>query len=160
MDKIKELMKYDKKIIEALIISLISGWALTSILKGACKQVGNIQYPAQGSFLLTLVMIVVCAGAFGYIYYKNTGIAKILMFVMVYIFLFSCAYEGFSSDVSESFQNSIGSTCYAAILSFVAGIAFLYVKDEFYNLLIARIFHLPRAYDVYSKLGFNYVKFK
>ena len=32
--------------------------------------------------------------------------------------------------------------------------------DEFYNLLIARIFHLPRAYDVYSKLGFNYVKFK
>lgn len=135
MGKIKELMKYDKKIIEALIISLISGWALTSILKGACKQVGNIQYPAQGSFLLTLVMIVVCAGAFGYIYYKNTGIAKILMFVMVYIFLVSCAYEGFSSDVSESFQNSIGSTCYAAILSFVAGIAFLYVKDEFYNLL-------------------------
>lgn len=32
--------------------------------------------------------------------------------------------------------------------------------DEFYNLLFARIFHLPRAYDVYSKLGFNYVHFK
>ena len=25
--------------------------------------------------------------------------------------------------------------------------------DEFYNLLIARIFHLPRAYNIYSKLG-------
>lgn len=32
--------------------------------------------------------------------------------------------------------------------------------DEFYNLLFSRIFHLPRAYDVYKKLGFNYVKFK
>ncbi len=32
--------------------------------------------------------------------------------------------------------------------------------DEFYNLLIARIFHLPRAYNVYSKLGVPYVKFK
>lgn len=31
--------------------------------------------------------------------------------------------------------------------------------DEFYNLLIARIFHLPRAYNVYSKLGVHYVKF-
>lgn len=32
--------------------------------------------------------------------------------------------------------------------------------DEFYNLLIARIFKLPRAYDVYTKLGLRYVKFK
>lgn len=31
--------------------------------------------------------------------------------------------------------------------------------DEFYNLLIARLFHLPRAYNVYSKLGVPYVKF-
>ena len=32
--------------------------------------------------------------------------------------------------------------------------------DEFYNLIFARVLHLPRAYDVYSKLGFKYVKFK
>ena len=31
--------------------------------------------------------------------------------------------------------------------------------DEIYNLLIARIYHLPRAYNVYSKLGVPYVKF-
>lgn len=36
----------------------------------------------------------------------------------------------------------------------------LILIDEFYNLLFARIFHLPRAYDVYKKLGFKYVKFK
>lgn len=32
--------------------------------------------------------------------------------------------------------------------------------DEVYNLLIARIFELPRASDIYSKIGFNYVQFK
>ena len=32
--------------------------------------------------------------------------------------------------------------------------------DEVYNLLVARIFDLPRASEVYSKLGFNYVHFK
>ncbi len=32
--------------------------------------------------------------------------------------------------------------------------------DEFYNLFFARIFHLPRARDIYTKIGFHYVKFK
>ena len=32
--------------------------------------------------------------------------------------------------------------------------------DEFYNLLFARIFKLPRASTIYKKLGFHYVKFK
>lgn len=32
--------------------------------------------------------------------------------------------------------------------------------DEFYNLLFARIFDLPRAYDVHVKMGMHYVKFK
>ena len=31
--------------------------------------------------------------------------------------------------------------------------------DEIYNLLIARMFSLPRASDIYSKIGFNYMKF-
>lgn len=32
--------------------------------------------------------------------------------------------------------------------------------DEFYNLLFARILDLPRARDIYTKIGFNYVNFK
>lgn len=31
--------------------------------------------------------------------------------------------------------------------------------DEFYNLLFARLFHLPRASTIYKKLGVHYVKF-
>ncbi len=32
--------------------------------------------------------------------------------------------------------------------------------DEFYNLLFARLFNLPRASDIYKKIGFHYVDFK
>jgi uncharacterized membrane protein len=32
--------------------------------------------------------------------------------------------------------------------------------DEFYNLLIARVFSLPRASDIYKKIGLHYVEFK
>ena len=32
--------------------------------------------------------------------------------------------------------------------------------DEFYNLLFARLFHLPRASTIYKKLGIPYVSFK
>ncbi len=36
----------------------------------------------------------------------------------------------------------------------------IFFFDEIYNCFIARIFHLPRAYDIYSKLGVHYMKFK
>ena len=32
--------------------------------------------------------------------------------------------------------------------------------DEIYNLVIARLFHLPRAYNIYHKWGWKYVCFK
>jgi len=36
----------------------------------------------------------------------------------------------------------------------------IFLIDEIYNLLIARMFSLPRASDIYKELGFNYVNFK
>ncbi len=35
----------------------------------------------------------------------------------------------------------------------------LFLADEIYNLAIARIFSLPRASDIYKKIGFHYVSF-
>ena len=35
----------------------------------------------------------------------------------------------------------------------------LFIIDEIYNLLIARFLNLPRASDIYKKIGFKYVKF-
>jgi uncharacterized membrane protein len=34
----------------------------------------------------------------------------------------------------------------------------IFLFDEFYNLLFARLLSLPTAYEVYSKLGMNYMK--
>ena len=38
-------------------------------------------------------------------------------------------------------------------------LCFIFLFDEFYNLLLSRIFNLPRASYIYQKLGFKYVKF-
>ena len=40
------------------------------------------------------------------------------------------------------------------------GLLSIILFDELYNLLFARILHLPRASDIYKKLGFRYVNFK
>jgi uncharacterized membrane protein len=39
-------------------------------------------------------------------------------------------------------------------------LCFIILIDEIYNLLIARIINLPRASDIYKKIGFKYMSFK
>lgn len=39
------------------------------------------------------------------------------------------------------------------------GICTIFLMDELYNLLIARLFDLSRASDIYKQLGFNYMEF-
>ena len=36
----------------------------------------------------------------------------------------------------------------------------LFLFDEFYNLIFARLFDLPRAHDVYESIGFNFMNYK
>lgn len=40
------------------------------------------------------------------------------------------------------------------------GLCFIILIDEFYNLLFARLFNLPRASTIYKKMGIKYVSFK
>lgn len=39
-------------------------------------------------------------------------------------------------------------------------LAGLVLADELYNLIVARVFSLPRAHDVYQHFGFKYMKYK
>lgn len=39
------------------------------------------------------------------------------------------------------------------------GICSIFILDELYNLLFARILSLPRASDIYKKIGFKYMQF-
>lgn len=44
------------------------------------------------------------------------------------------------------------------IISF--SICFIFLFDELYNLIIARIFNLSRASDIYKQIGYKYMNFK
>ena len=39
------------------------------------------------------------------------------------------------------------------------GICSIFIFDELYNLIFARILSLPRASDIYKKIGFKYMQF-
>ena len=58
MDTLKKFTKYEKEILEGIIISIVGGWALTSILRGAYKQISNIQFPADGNFTKAFIMTI------------------------------------------------------------------------------------------------------
>ena len=135
MDTLKKITKYEKEILEGIIISIVGGWALTSILRGAYKQISNIQFPADGNFTKAFIMTIIFSIILGIIYYKNKKIAGGLMFVFTYIFLLLCAFIGYSNDWTTNAGNPIGGPCYQAILAFIAAIAFLYVKEDIYQFI-------------------------
>ena len=135
VDTLKKFTKYEKEILEGIIISIVGGWALTSILRGAYKQISNIQFPADGNFTKAFIMTIFFSIILGIIYYKNKKIAGGLMFVFTYIFLLLCAFIGYSNDWTTNAGNPIGGPCYQAILAFIAAIAFLYVKEDIYQFI-------------------------
>lgn len=45
-------------------------------------------------------------------------------------------------------------------LTISIGLCSIILMDEIYNLVIARLLDLPRASDIYKKIGFHYVNFK
>lgn len=135
VDTLKKFTKYEKEILEGIIISIVGGWALTSILRGAYKQISNIQFPADGNFTKAFIMTIIFSIILGIIYYKNKKIAGGLMFVFTYIFLLLCAFIGYSNDWITNACNPIGGPCYQAILAFIAAIAFLYVKEDIYQFI-------------------------
>ena len=59
VDTLKKFTKYEKEILEGIIISIVGGWALTSILRGAYKQISNIQVPADGNFTKAFIMTII-----------------------------------------------------------------------------------------------------
>ena len=69
------------------------------------------------------------------IYYKEKFIAKIVMFISVYIYAILCATSGDKVVWSKTNNNEIGDTCFMCMLCFITVLAFLYIKDEIMQLL-------------------------
>lgn len=83
----------------------------------------------------------------GFVCLRSVLIFGIFALLLMYIVLPLCFYIAKKSNKK-------------AFVTISVILCSIIMIDEFYNLLIARIFHLPRAYNVYSKLGVPYVKFK
>ena len=93
MDTLKKLTKYEKEILEGIIISIVGGWALTSILRGAYKQISNIQFPADGNFTKAFIMTIIFSIILGIIYYKNKkDCRRINVCFYIYIPIVMCFY--------------------------------------------------------------------
>ena len=84
MDKIKSILKYQKQIIEGLFISLIAAWSIVSVVRGATKKIGDVQFAAQSNFAVNIVLIALFGVLIGLVYYKKDFVARLIMFASVY----------------------------------------------------------------------------
>lgn len=135
MEKLKSLLKYQRQIIEGFFVSVLGGWAFTSLLKGAYTKINNINYVAQDKFAITIMLIIVFSGVFAFTYYKFSNVARIMMFMFIYAFFMMSAYNGCSYNWNETAKNPIGNICFDAVLCFIAVLTFLYVKDDIFDIV-------------------------
>ncbi len=82
----------------------------------------------------------------GYVCLRSVLIFGIFALLLMYLVIPLCYYLAKKSNKK-------------VFISISAILFSIFMLDEIYNLVIARILHLPRAYNVYSKLGVPYVKF-
>lgn len=135
MEKLKSLLKYQRQIIEGFFVSVLGGWAFTSLLKGSYTKINNINYVAQDKFAITIMLIIVFSGVFAFTYYKFSNVARIMMFMFIYAFFMMSACNGYSYNWNETAKNPIGNICFDAVLCFIAVLAFLYVKDDIFDIV-------------------------
>ena len=135
MEKLKSLLKYQRQIIEGFFVSVLGGWAFTSLLKGSYTKINNINYVAQDKFAITILLIIVFSGVFAFTYYKFSNVARIMMFMFIYAFFMMSACNGYSYNWNETAKNPIGNICFDAVLCFIAVLAFLYVKDDIFDIV-------------------------
>lgn len=134
MDTIKKLLGHQKEIIEGFFISVITSWALMSIVSGAAVQIGNKEFTLGANFVLKCALILVIAAVIGFGYYKNASIVRIGMFIAVYGFLLLTSISGYNQVWSTQNKNPIGNVCLQTLLGIIAVLAFLYVKDDVFKL--------------------------
>lgn len=134
MDTIKLLHKYQAKIIEGIFVCLVGGWALSSIIRGVFTKISSLEYCGEENLILVVAWLVICSGAMAILYKTKDNWAKIVMFIVVYVFTILCAYNGYSIQWQSVSYNSIGNVCFAGMLCFIDVLVFLYVRDDIFDM--------------------------
>lgn len=135
MERIKLLAKNQKKIIEGLFVSLISGWIFGAIARGTYFQISDLSYYTNAYILIAFAIFLVSTAIFAVIYSWNESTARIMMFVLVYIFALMCAFNGYDLPWGgSSAYNTIGSVCFDTVLCFLLVLTFKYVRNDVFEL--------------------------
>lgn len=126
-----KILKYEKKIIECLVVCFVSGWATSLIARFTFKEINNKTLCLTDTFLKVMIMLLLCSIATAIIYFMDDRVARIIMFVSVYIYVVLCARTGYDTDWGAVANNDIGNVCFQVALSVIAILAFVYVKKDF-----------------------------
>lgn len=135
MDKIKSLLKHQKEIVEGFVVSAIGSWALCSIIRGAYKHVSHVDFGGAANIIVVLCLFVIGMALLTMVYIQKANVARIAMFVLVYVFTLLCACEGFKVEwTTAEYYNQIGNVCFQVILCLITVLAFIYVKEDIFDL--------------------------
>ncbi|MBQ8132178.1 MAG: putative ABC transporter permease [Bacilli bacterium] len=124
-----------------------------------------------------------------WIAFFSTGLLEYLSGFIIYHFFDGLRLWNYNTEILN-FGNIDGFVCFRSVLFFgISGLLLMYgilpvlcylskhmnkriflilsiglcsliLFDEVYNFIIARVFHLPRARNIYTKLGIKYMKYR
>ncbi len=120
-------------IITTGILEYMGGWIMEHIMHVKCWDY-NTEILSFGSIN-------------GYVCLRSVLIFGISSLLLIYVIVPSCFYLAKKMDKKK-------------FLIFSYTLCFIFLFDELYNLVFARILNLPRASEIYKELGFHYQYFK
>ncbi len=143
MNKIKSLLQYQKEIIEGFFVSAVGSWALCSIIRGAYRHINDVNFGGATNIAIVICLFVIGMALMAMLYIHKDSMAKLAMFAFVYLFVILCACQGYSVSWGDaSYYNRIGNVCFQTVLCVIAVLAFMYVKEDIFN-IFAKI-HLTK----------------
>lgn len=114
----KSMEKHQTMIVELVVMSFISGWFVTNIIYRTYMPVEDISYIAQINRGGMLLIIILVALVWGVLYFMDSGLAKIVMFLSVY------AYSILA--INENQQNIY----YSFVMAIISILALIYIKKD------------------------------
>lgn len=143
MNKIKSLLQYQKEIIEGFFVSAVGSWALCSIIRGAYRHINDVNFGGATNIAIVICLFVIGMALMAMLYIHKDSMAKLAMFAFVYLFVILCACQGYTVSWGDaSYYNRIGNVCFQTVLCVIAVLAFMYVKEDIFN-IFAKI-HLTK----------------
>lgn len=143
MNKIKSLLQYQKEIIEGFFVSAVGSWALCSIIRGAYRHINDVNFGGATNIAIVICLFVIGMALMAMLYIHKDSMAKLAMFAFVYLFGILCACQGYTVSWGDaSYYNRIGNVCFQTVLCVIAVLAFMYVKEDIFN-IFAKI-HLTK----------------